>query len=68
AFEIDHLMLPTRDYLFGPSYDNICRLVDFIHSNLLFIGHAISSKMDVLSLSIRGGPNTQGFLYIEKDS
>ncbi|RZC60390.1 hypothetical protein C5167_022155 [Papaver somniferum] len=33
AFEIDHLMLPTRDYLFGPSYDNICRLVDFIHKN-----------------------------------
>ncbi|KAI3934995.1 hypothetical protein MKW98_009914, partial [Papaver atlanticum] len=31
AYEIDHLVLPTRDYLFGPSYDNICHPVDFFH-------------------------------------
>ncbi|KAI3844057.1 hypothetical protein MKX03_007075 [Papaver bracteatum] len=33
AYEIDHLVLPTRDYLFAPSYGNICRAVDFIHKN-----------------------------------
>ncbi|KAI3965904.1 hypothetical protein MKX01_010861 [Papaver californicum] len=36
-YQIDHLVLPTRDYLFAPSYNNICRAVDFIHNfgNLL---------------------------------
>ncbi|KAI3905204.1 hypothetical protein MKX01_017450 [Papaver californicum] len=33
VYEIDHLVLPTRDYLFAPSYSNICRAVDFIHKN-----------------------------------
>ncbi|CAN6456824.1 unnamed protein product [Victoria cruziana] len=30
---IKHLEIPTRDYLFAPSYANICRAVDFIHNN-----------------------------------
>jgi len=29
---IDHLVIPTRDYLFAPSPVDICRAVDFIHS------------------------------------
>ncbi|XP_031474012.1 phosphatidylglycerophosphate phosphatase PTPMT2-like isoform X2 [Nymphaea colorata] len=29
---IKHLEIPTRDYLFAPSYANICRAVDFIHN------------------------------------
>ncbi|KAJ0986457.1 hypothetical protein J5N97_004813 [Dioscorea zingiberensis] len=30
---IDHLVIPTRDYLFAPSHADICRAVDFIHGN-----------------------------------
>ncbi|KAJ6813644.1 putative dual specificity protein phosphatase DSP8 isoform X2 [Iris pallida] len=30
---IDHLVIPTRDYLFAPSSVDICRAVDFIHRN-----------------------------------
>ncbi|KAH7289146.1 hypothetical protein KP509_31G060000 [Ceratopteris richardii] len=29
---INHLVIPTRDYLFAPSFENIERAVDFIHS------------------------------------
>ncbi|KAK3027130.1 hypothetical protein RJ639_042424, partial [Escallonia herrerae] len=30
---IDHLVIPTRDYLFAPSFADINRAVDFIHEN-----------------------------------
>ncbi|THU70556.1 hypothetical protein C4D60_Mb08t26240 [Musa balbisiana] len=30
---IDHLVIPTRDYLYAPSFVDICRAVDFIHRN-----------------------------------
>lgn len=30
---IDHLVIPTRDYLFAPSFADICQAVDFIHEN-----------------------------------
>jgi len=30
---IDHLVIPTRDYLFAPSLGDICQAVDFIHKN-----------------------------------
>ncbi|KAK9058972.1 hypothetical protein SSX86_021590 [Deinandra increscens subsp. villosa] len=30
---IDHLVIPTRDYVFAPSYDDICKAVEFIHEN-----------------------------------
>ncbi|KAL6965087.1 Phosphoric monoester hydrolase [Sarracenia purpurea var. burkii] len=30
---IDHLVIPTRDYLFAPSYVDICQAVEFIHGN-----------------------------------
>ena len=33
AHEIDHLVIPTRDYLFAPSFVDISRAVDFIHKN-----------------------------------
>lgn len=33
AHEIDHLVIPTRDYLFAPSFGDIKRAVDFIHMN-----------------------------------
>lgn len=33
AHGIDHLVIPTRDYLFAPSFGDICRAVDFIHKN-----------------------------------
>lgn len=29
---IDHLVIPTRDYLFAPSYGDIHQAVEFIHS------------------------------------
>ncbi|XP_066392008.1 phosphatidylglycerophosphate phosphatase PTPMT1-like [Miscanthus floridulus] len=31
AHGINHLEIPTRDYLFAPSLEHICRAVDFIH-------------------------------------
>ncbi|KAI3997589.1 hypothetical protein MKX01_029420 [Papaver californicum] len=31
---IDHLVIPTRDYLFAPSYEDLCQAVDFIHRNV----------------------------------
>lgn len=33
AHGIDHLVIPTRDYLFAPSLVDIFRAVDFIHRN-----------------------------------
>uniref|UniRef100_A0A5B6ZMZ6 phosphatidylglycerophosphatase n=1 Tax=Davidia involucrata TaxID=16924 RepID=A0A5B6ZMZ6_DAVIN len=33
AHGIDHLVIPTRDYLFAPSYGDICQAVNFIHEN-----------------------------------
>ncbi|XWS45833.1 hypothetical protein CRYUN_Cryun14cG0013500 [Craigia yunnanensis] len=33
AHNINHLVIPTRDYLFAPSFADICRAVDFIHEN-----------------------------------
>ncbi|KAE8705870.1 putative dual specificity protein phosphatase DSP8 [Hibiscus syriacus] len=33
AHGIDHLVIPTRDYLFAPSVSDISRAVDFIHKN-----------------------------------
>ncbi|GJT67554.1 putative dual specificity protein phosphatase DSP8 [Tanacetum coccineum] len=33
AHDIDHLVIPTRDYLFAPSFYDIDRAVEFIHRN-----------------------------------
>ncbi|GMI98266.1 PROTEIN TYROSINE PHOSPHATASE LOCALIZED TO MITOCHONDRION 1 [Hibiscus trionum] len=33
AHDIDHLVIPTRDYLFAPSFADICQAVGFIHEN-----------------------------------
>lgn len=33
AHDIEHLVIPTRDYLFAPSYGDICKAVEFIHNN-----------------------------------
>ncbi|CAN4096293.1 unnamed protein product [Withania somnifera] len=33
AHGIDHLVIPTRDYLFAPTFVDINRAVDFIHRN-----------------------------------
>lgn len=33
AYGINHLEIPTRDYLFAPSLEHICRAVDFMHRN-----------------------------------
>ncbi|KAL1543341.1 phosphatidylglycerophosphate phosphatase PTPMT2-like [Salvia divinorum] len=32
---IQHLLIPTRDYLFAPSQRDICQAVEFIHGNAL---------------------------------
>ncbi|XP_051147896.1 phosphatidylglycerophosphate phosphatase PTPMT1-like [Andrographis paniculata] len=34
-YGIEHLVIPTRDYLFAPSYVDICQAVEFIHGNAL---------------------------------
>lgn len=33
AHDINHLVIPTRDYLFAPCYGDIRQAVDFIHNN-----------------------------------
>ncbi|XP_043692797.1 phosphatidylglycerophosphate phosphatase PTPMT2-like [Telopea speciosissima] len=33
AHDIEHLVIPTRDYLFAPSFGDISKAVDFIHKN-----------------------------------
>ncbi|KAK2650785.1 hypothetical protein Ddye_018274 [Dipteronia dyeriana] len=33
AHNIDQLVIPTRDYLFAPTFADICQAVDFIHEN-----------------------------------
>lgn len=33
AHDIIHLVIPTRDYLFAPTFADICQAVDFIHEN-----------------------------------
>uniref|UniRef100_A0A803MPS6 Tyrosine specific protein phosphatases domain-containing protein n=2 Tax=Chenopodium quinoa TaxID=63459 RepID=A0A803MPS6_CHEQI len=33
AHEMEHLIVPIRDYLYAPSFDDINRAVDFIHHN-----------------------------------
>ncbi|KDP39912.1 hypothetical protein JCGZ_03443 [Jatropha curcas] len=35
AHNIDHLVIPTRDYCFAPSFSDICLAVDFIRENEL---------------------------------
>ncbi|XP_073152979.1 phosphatidylglycerophosphate phosphatase PTPMT2-like [Henckelia pumila] len=34
-YDIEHLVIPTRDYLFAPVNRDICQAVEFIHSNTL---------------------------------
>jgi len=34
AHEIEHLVIPTRDYLFAPSLEDISQAIDFIHCKL----------------------------------
>ncbi|XP_073278455.1 phosphatidylglycerophosphate phosphatase PTPMT2-like [Primulina huaijiensis] len=34
-YNIEHLVIPTRDYLFAPVYGDICQAVEFIHKNTL---------------------------------
>ncbi|KZV45079.1 hypothetical protein F511_29400 [Dorcoceras hygrometricum] len=34
-YNMEHLVIPTRDYLFAPAYGDICQAVEFIHSNTL---------------------------------
>jgi atypical dual specificity phosphatase len=35
AYEMEHLVIPTRDYLFAPSIVDITLAVNFIHKNAL---------------------------------
>jgi hypothetical protein len=35
ANEIEHLVIPTRDYLFAPSFEDISQAIDFIHRKFL---------------------------------
>ncbi|KAL1195195.1 Phosphatidylglycerophosphate phosphatase PTPMT2 [Cardamine amara subsp. amara] len=35
AYEMEHLVIPTRDYLFAPSIADITQAVNFIHKNAL---------------------------------
>ena len=46
AHGIDHLVIPTRDYLFAPSFVDINRAVQFIHRGC-FLFNLISGKCGV---------------------
>lgn len=50
--DIKHLVIPTRDYLFAPSYDDIRRAVEFIHEN------AICGKMTYVHCKAGRGRST----------
>lgn len=43
AHDIDHLVIPTRDYLFAPSFVDIDRAVNFIHSKRKMFPLLVSS-------------------------
>ncbi|XP_078155836.1 phosphatidylglycerophosphate phosphatase PTPMT2-like [Carex rostrata] len=49
---IENLVLPTRDYLFAPSLDNLCKAVDFIH------GNATNKKMTYVHCKAGRGRST----------
>eukprot|EP00268_Persea_americana_P029242 TRINITY_DN2829_c0_g1_i1.p1 TRINITY_DN2829_c0_g1~~TRINITY_DN2829_c0_g1_i1.p1 ORF type:complete len:132 (-),score=22.23 TRINITY_DN2829_c0_g1_i1:1077-1472(-) len=49
---IDHLVIPTRDYLFAPSYGDIHQAVEFIHKN------ASCGKMTYVTVKLVGGRST----------
>lgn len=49
---IKHLVIPTRDYLFAPSYDDIRTAVEFIHEN------AICGKMTYVHCKAGRGRST----------
>lgn len=56
AHGIDHLVLPTRDYLFAPLLTDICQAVDFIHGKYFlnvysYYGHIFSVEKLVLIVS-----------------
>ncbi|XP_059633869.1 phosphatidylglycerophosphate phosphatase PTPMT2-like [Cornus florida] len=52
AHDIDNLVIPTRDYLFAPSYGDICQAVDFIHEK------ACSSKTTYVHCKAGRGRST----------
>ncbi|XP_078170536.1 phosphatidylglycerophosphate phosphatase PTPMT2-like [Carex rostrata] len=61
AHGMDHLVLPTRDYLFAPSFGNICRAVDFIYRN------AVSGKKTYVHCKAgRGRSTTIVLCYLVK--
>lgn len=51
AHGIDHLVIPTRDYLFAPSFVDISRAVQFIHCGFLHfylvLGRGVNASMNV---------------------
>lgn len=72
AHGIDHLVLPTRDYLFAPSFVDISRAVDFIHSELIFLTLVLpalfleffSGNMVMHNFSLERGPSDTKFLDV----
>nr|CAB3495252.1 unnamed protein product [Digitaria exilis] len=67
AHGIENLVLPTRDYLYAPSFVNLCEAADFIHSkNLLNIspdvtlyeGNALSGKLTYVHCKAGRGRST----------
>lgn len=56
AHGIDHLVIPTRDYLFAPSFVDINRAVDFIHSEWLSFIFCV--------IVLLCGPSSLPFLFL----
>ncbi|KAK3223625.1 hypothetical protein Dsin_010650 [Dipteronia sinensis] len=46
---IDHLVIPTRDYCFAPSFSDICPAVDFMHG---FNGHRPNNVKESWTLGV----------------
>ncbi|VAH63579.1 unnamed protein product [Triticum turgidum subsp. durum] len=51
AYGIDHLVIATRDYLFAPSLEDICRAIDFIHQLVLSFSSLVLSAMPKFELN-----------------
>lgn len=62
AHGIDHLVIPTRDYLFAPSFVDISRAVQFIHCGffhfyLIIMGRGVNAPIIVVPCFV--GPEKQ---------
>ncbi|KAL2904208.1 putative dual specificity protein phosphatase DSP8 [Bienertia sinuspersici] len=68
---MEHLIIPTRNYLYVPSFDDINKTVDFIHFivsiDIFFLGNASCGRGTYVHYKAkRGRSTTIAFCYLVK--